>query len=1236
MCASTNNLPAPKNTPLELGPTTYYFRTAFLYTGTPKALSLSLRYVVDDGAVFYWNGNLIHRYNMPSGTIRATNNASAAIGNAALRSPVTIPLSNLVVGINVLAVEVHQAKVSGDDIAFGAEMTAAVEAIPAVPFSESPEQWIELFNRSSNRVDLTGWRLDEGIDFRFAAGTKIEPGGFLVVAKDPAALLARFPGIAVVGPFTNGLSHRGERLALKDAADNPADVVRYFDGGRWPGGADGAGSSLELRDPRADNSVGEAWAASDERPRSPWRSYSYRGVAAASPVGPDGQWKEFVMGMLASGEVLLDDISVIESPGGAPVQLIQNGTFETGTNKWRIIGNHSGEVIDDPDQPGNKVLRFVAFGGTDHMSNHGETTFANSRDVVNGREYEISFRAKWISGSRQFLTRLYFNRLPRTTLLEAPALHGTPGARNSAFVANLGPTYTEFRHAPAVPAPFAPVTVSVRAADPDGVAAMTLWWAVDGGAWSSTPMAMPSSDDAPEYSASIPGKAAGTIVQFYVQGVDALGAASTFPAAGPNARALYKVDDGLAATNGLHNLRLIVKKSDADWMHNNLNVMSNKRIGCTMIYDEREVFYGVGLRLKGSEHSRTVNERMGFNVNLHSDHLFRGVHPELGIDRSESTGFGQREMLIHQTLNHCGGVPTKYSDLIQVLTPRPAHTGSAELQLARYSDIYLDDQYDHGSDGTVFEYELVYQLNSTDTGSPEGNKVPNPDSVVGTAIRNLGDTREAYRWTFLIKNNEDQDDYSRIIPFCKAMELTGTSFTTQITNYIEVDQWLRATAATALSGAGDNYGGDGAQHNAQFYTRPGNSQVLYFPHDVDAFFDGSRPIVPNGDTSKLMTVPAYARAYYGHLLDIIATTYNGNYMTRWANHFKRLLPAQDFAGHLSFLVQRANFVTTQVNSAVPNIAFSITSGGGNNFTATNDTITLTGNAPLSVRTIEINGVSYPVTWTTTTAWSLRLPLFHGTNALTVRGIGRTGLPLTNALDTIVITNNGSGAFLPVVINEWMADNAGPSGYADAADGLYQDWFELFNPNTNAVNLSGFWLTDNPGQPTKWQIPSDTIIEPQDFLLVWADNQTDQNVPGARDLHAGFQLSQGGEALGLFSPGGVAQHVVLFGRQYQNVSQGLYPDGVTNSVYFMTNWTPRAANTLAGPLRVAEVRWQAGVVTLTWSAVQGRIYQVQFKDSLEAPAWTPLGDEVMASGDTSSATDVLSLNTRRFYRVWRVR
>jgi hypothetical protein len=607
----------------------------------------------------------------------------------------------------------------------------------------------------------------------------------------------------------------------------------------------------------------------------------------------------------------------------------------------------------------------------------------------------------------------------------------------------------------------------------------------------------------------------------------------------------------------------------------------------------------------------------------------------VAIDRSESTFFGQREMLIHQTLNHAGGVPTKYHDLIQVMTPRLAHTGPAELQLARYSDVFLDDQYDNGSDGTVFEYELVYRLTATDTGGPEGNKLTgDSDGAVGTAIRNLGDHKEAYRWTMLIKNNEDKDDYSRIIQFCKAMEVpTGPNFIAQITNLIDVEGWLRGTAVNALSGAGDSYGGDGAQHNVQFYARP-DGRVIYFPHDVDAFFDANRAIVPNSDLTKLLAVPAFARSYYGHVRDIIDTTYNGTYLGRWAGHFGRLLPSQPFASHLAFIVQRVNVVNGQVNAAIPNVAFAITSSGGNNFGTNVDTITLTGTAPLAVKEIEINGVRHPITWVSNTGWSLRVPLYNGPNQLAVQGIDRYGARLTNAVDSIVVTNSSAGSPLPVVINEWMADNAGPDGIADPLDGLFQDWFELFNPNTNTVNLSGFYLTDNLGQPAKWPVPLGTFIAPGGFLLVWADNQPEQNAAYATNgqLHAAFQLNTDGEAIGLFTPGLVAQHVVTFGRQFDNVSSGLFPDGATNAVYSMTNFTPRAANTLADRLRITHLAFDNGTVTLTWAAIPGRTYRLEFKDDLAAPAWTLLGSTVLAPGFSATVTDTPAPFTRRFYRI----
>src|SRR6185369_2327830 len=49
-------IPGTKNTPLNLGPITFYFRTWFDFDGDPERAELALQHVIDDGAIVYLNG----------------------------------------------------------------------------------------------------------------------------------------------------------------------------------------------------------------------------------------------------------------------------------------------------------------------------------------------------------------------------------------------------------------------------------------------------------------------------------------------------------------------------------------------------------------------------------------------------------------------------------------------------------------------------------------------------------------------------------------------------------------------------------------------------------------------------------------------------------------------------------------------------------------------------------------------------------------------------------------------------------------------------------------------------------------------------------------------------------------------------------------------------------------------------------------------------------------------------
>jgi hypothetical protein len=286
-----------------------------------------------------------------------------------------------------------------------------------------------------------------------------------------------------------------------------------------------------------------------------------------------------------------------------------------------------------------------------------------------------------------------------------------------------------------------PVLVTVAAQDPQGVQGCSLYWSVNGGSWNHAEMKLASPGT---YVGQIPGGNAGAVVQFYVRAANRLGATATFPSRGPESRALYQVDDGRANLKLAHNLRLIMTPGDASALLAPTNLMSNEPLGCTAIWDERDIYYDVGVRLKGSAHGRAQAHRVGFMVHFNADQLFRGIHKSVGIDRSAGLRFGQDEILVKHIINRAGGLPGTYDDLIRVITPRPEHTGSALLQMARYGEVFLDSQFERGSEGTVFEYELLYNLGAT-TGGPEGMKLPREDpfGIASVPLTDLGDDQEA-------------------------------------------------------------------------------------------------------------------------------------------------------------------------------------------------------------------------------------------------------------------------------------------------------------------------------------------------------------------------------------------------------------------------------------------------------------------------------------------------------------
>jgi hypothetical protein len=100
------------------------------------------------------------------------------------------------------------------------------------------------------------------------------------------------------------------------------------------------------------------------------------------------------------------------------------------------------------------------------------------------------------------------------------------------------------------------------------------------------------------------------------------------------------------------------------------------------------------------------------------------------------------------------------------------------------------------------------------------------------------------------------------------------------------------------------------------------------------------------------------------------------------------------------------------------------------------------------------------------------------------------------------------------INEFMASNGNCCADTDSGEEEFDDWIEIYNAGTTAVDVGGMYMSDDVEDPFVYQISTDdpvaTTIPAGGYLLLWADGSTDQGT-----LHLDFSLSSDGEAIGLF-------------------------------------------------------------------------------------------------------------------------
>ncbi len=1057
---------------------------------------------------------------------------------------------------------------------------------------DSDDEYVELYNRGSGTVHLDDWRFTQGISFTFPGQTSIAPGAFLVVARDAARLMARYPQLNTtntLGDYSGRLSDRGERVVLS-RPDDPelpdrdfvvVDTVDYGDGDEWGRWTDGGGSSLELTDPGSDNRRAMNWAGSDETDKAPWTEIEYTGSMDYGKSDPT----EIRAYLLQAGECLVDDLEIVATNGTTYF----NWNFESGQGSWQFWGNHSRSTFETG----------TGFGGGNCMHIRASGRGDNGNDTSPWREafwnrasaplYQTPYdgqiliaraKVRWQAGWPHGIVgiRGYWFEAPVT--MELPATLGSPGLPNSRVVPNRPPAISHVSHSPVLPAAREDVLVTCRAHDSDGVASVTLTYRVDPDPLTAAISA--EMNDAGTngdilaadgiYSATITGQDSGKLVAFAVTAAD--GAATNRyplpePEGAPERECLVRFGH-TPYTNMVDSYHMWLTAANVNrWqtIAGGNSKYSNEPIAMTLIYDGCHIEYNAGGRFRGLWRGGAGDPQSSgaYSISLfESTRVLGGT--EIKIDQPGQNG-ADRTL---QKENYCFwmarqvGIPASHIHFVHVMCNGGYRGIRHDLQTPAldFCESWFDD--------------------------------PNPLSFkdVGWTDDPFADYRDElgrrkkshYRWNLRRrKSDPPSDDFSPVYKLVDAFATPDDStYFKRVRAVVDIRGWLSYFALNAAVSGWDSYGFSWC-HNMYSYI-PDRSGAFMFIYDLDGTIHGgtTAALFPNNASKWPVAIrftnhPAVRREYW-RLLKALAegpfvAERTGAWIDKWHTTFlaEGVYPDSP-AGIKSWIESRRGFIVSELGKIAS--PFEIATNGGGDFTTAATRTTLTGRAPIEASTILVNGNPVDPTFTGVTDWTLDVPVEPGPNAFTIEGRDTAGLPA--GTDTITVTGTGP-AVSPgsdLVINEIMYHSDDP----------YGDFVEIHNTSpTRTHHLGGMRLNG-----LDYTFPYGTFIGPAGFVVVAENLPTYAKRYGNAEVVAGEHdgsLDNGGENIQLLMPLTTNTWEVLDEVRYDDELP--WPTEADGSGYSLQLIDPTRDNTRIGNWRTARPQgdrdWQRVSLTVNTDA-----------------------------------------------------
>jgi regulation of enolase protein 1 (concanavalin A-like superfamily) len=1028
---------------------------------------------------------------------------------------------------------------------------------------DSDDEYIELFNRGTSPIDIGGWRFTAGVTYTFPSNIVVAPGGYVVVARSVTNLLAKYSALTAgntFGDYDGSLANRGERVALArpdlNVSTNNAgqprtntvyvvvDEVTYNTGGNWPVWANEGGSSLELTDARSNHRLAHNWADSDETAKAPWTEVEFTG-----PLDHGSENQAVLEGfLLGEGECLLDNVEVFSAAVSGGANVCTNGTFENGLGGWLTRGDHLRSTWSAAGAgfSGGRALHVRSDARGDSIMNRLRTPMAATMPI-NGIA-TIRAKMRWLRGWPEFILRTHGNYLESFTRLKLPGNLGTPGARNSRATANNAPAISEVTHNPVLPDLLQPVAVTARVHDPDGVTSFTLRYRIDP---SPTQTSVPMVDDGSGldavagdgiFTGTIPGQGTNVIVAFQVTATDALGAARLFPLQTPSYTRPFEClvrfgDPNPASSFGIYR-QWMTQDNVSDWQ--NRPALSNERIFETFVYGNFRVVYNCSAKWSGSPYHQfsgsPVTTAAHYSIELPRDDIFLGTE---NLNKVHAPGNGpfddnttQREQFAYWMARQLG-LPYNYRRYVNVFfngNRRGGTTSIMEDTQTPGSDV-IDSLWPDDPDGPLFKIQPWFETDDTTGASVGFRNVAwaslNRFLTVSNGVPIHKTAR--YRHNYLVRSPDttanQYDDVFRLVDAANTPTNNWETFNAAMESVADIEQWMRTFAIHHSVGDWDHYGSRNSQNMYGYVPSDGRWRLMIWDMNI-VFNNGSSG--PGANLFEINTqddiMPRlfagrpgpptigysvkFRRMYLRALKEICLGPWQVSKVNAILDAKHRALLASGITpGSPDAIKSFINSGRTTVLNVVTNeegASFKLTST--NQIATSSNVVLITGEAPIEVAYLRVNGQLVPVTWTRVKSWEIRVVLESPATNLLIEALDRHGKVLPYPALSIPVNYSGS--------------NPPPDGQIVISEIHYHpltpeaSFVEVHNRGTQGFDLSG-WRLNGVG----FTFPSGTIIAPGQSLAVAENAQGFGTAFPGSPLVGLFEgrLDNGGETLTLEEP-----------------------------------------------------------------------------------------------------------------------